>query len=124
MRRDHLSHLGDRLRRDSLTGRTQHERLEGLAPNLSAPRVAVDELPTVKVVFGVFGLVFIGLALAGESQSGNAMQRWISAQLNHHVVAHAGQIPNCLMWPTLALFAAILVFLVVNPSRPQKEQHS
>jgi cytochrome c-type biogenesis protein len=72
------------------------------------------------VVFGASGLFFIGLALAGESQSGNSMQRWISRELNHHLAAHAGQIPNWVMWPTLALFAAVLVFLVVKP-RNQKE---
>jgi cytochrome c-type biogenesis protein len=75
------------------------------------------------IVFGGFGLVFIGLALAGESQSGNSMQRWISRQLNHHLAAHAGQIPNWAMWPALGLFAAVLVFFVVRPSR-QKEQLS
>lgn len=72
------------------------------------------------VVFGASGLFFIGLALAGESQSGNSMQRWISRQLNHHIAAHAGEIPNWVMWPTLALFAAVLVFVVVRP-RNQKE---
>lgn len=76
------------------------------------------------LVFGGFGLFFVGLALAGESQSGNSMQRWISRQLNHHLAAHAGQIPNWVMWPALGLFAALLVFLVVKPSRPQKEQLS
>ena len=74
------------------------------------------------LVFGASGVFFIGLALAGESQSGNSVQRWISRQLNHHVAVHAGQIPNWLMWPALALFASVLVYLVVKPSRPQKEQ--
>ncbi len=72
------------------------------------------------LVFGASGLFFIGLALAGESQSGNSMQRWISRQLNHHLATHAGQIPNWVTWPALALFAAVLVFLVVKP-RHQKE---
>lgn len=76
------------------------------------------------LVFGASGVFFIGLALVGESQSGNSVQRWISVQLNHHLAAHAGQIPNWLMWPALALFAALLVYLVVKPSRPQKEQVS
>jgi cytochrome c-type biogenesis protein len=76
------------------------------------------------VVFGASGLFFIGLALAGESQSGNGMQRWISRQLNHHLATHAGQIPNWVMWPALALFAALLLFLVVKPRHPQKEQTS
>ena len=75
-------------------------------------------------VFGAFGLFFIGLALSGESQSGNAMQRWISRALSHHLAAHAGQIPNWLMWPALLVFAALLVFLVVRPSRGRKEQLS
>ena len=69
------------------------------------------------LVFGASGLLFIGLALTGESQSGNAMQRWLSAQLNHHVAAHAGQVPNWLMWPALALFAAALIFLVIRPRK-------
>jgi cytochrome c-type biogenesis protein len=73
------------------------------------------------LVFGASGLLFIALALTGESQSGNGMQRWISAQLNHHVAAHAGQVPNWLMWPALALFAAALGFLVF---RPRKEPAS
>jgi cytochrome c-type biogenesis protein len=75
------------------------------------------------LVFGAFGLVFIGLALTGESQSGNSMQRWISLQLNHHVASHAGQVPNWITWPALALFAAVLIFLVLKP-RQQKEQLS
>jgi cytochrome c-type biogenesis protein len=67
------------------------------------------------LVFGASGLFFIGLAFAGESQSGNSMQRWISLQLNHHLATHAGQIPNWITWPTLALFAASLIFLVLKP---------
>jgi cytochrome c-type biogenesis protein len=73
------------------------------------------------LVFGASGLFFIGLALTGESQSGNGVQRWISAQLNHHVAAHAGQVPNWLVWPALALFTAGLIFLVF---RPRKEPSS
>ena len=72
------------------------------------------------VVFAASGVFFIVLALAGESQSGNRMQRWISLQLNHYVAIHAGQIPNWVMWPTLALFAAVLVYLVLTP-RTHKE---
>ena len=71
-------------------------------------------------VFAASGVFFIVLALAGESQSGNRMQRWISLQLNHHVATHAGQIPNWVMWPALALFAAVLVYLVLTP-RTHKE---
>jgi cytochrome c biogenesis protein CcdA len=76
------------------------------------------------LVFGAFGLFFIGLALAGESQSGNSAQRWISLQLNHHLAAHAGQVPNWITFPALVAFAAVLVFLVVRPARGQKEQPS
>ncbi len=72
------------------------------------------------VVFGASGLFFIGIALAGESQSGNSAQRWISRELNHHLAAHAGQVPNWVMWPTLALFAGVLIFRVIKP-RNQKE---
>jgi cytochrome c-type biogenesis protein len=72
------------------------------------------------VVFAASGLFFIGLALAGESQSGNSMQRWISRQLNHQLAAHAGQIPNWIAWPALLLFAATLVYLVLKP-RHEKE---
>ena len=67
------------------------------------------------LVFGASGLFFIGLALAGESQSGNSMQRWISRQLNHHLATHAGQVPNWVMWPALALFSSALLYLVVKP---------
>ena len=74
------------------------------------------------VVFGASGLFFIGLALAGESQSGNSLQRWISRQLNHHLATHAGQVPNWITWPALFAFAALLVFLVVKPRH--KEQPS
>lgn len=70
-------------------------------------------------VFGAFGLVFIGLALAGESQNGNGMQRWISLQLNHHVAAHAGQVPNWITWPALFLFALALFALVVKPRKKE-----
>jgi cytochrome c-type biogenesis protein len=72
------------------------------------------------VIFGASGLFFIGLALAGESQSGNSMQRWISRQLNHHLATHAGQIPNWITWPVLLVFAAALAYLVLKP-RHRKE---
>lgn len=72
------------------------------------------------IVFGASGLFFIGLALAGDSQSGNGMQRWISRQLNHHVAAHAGQIPNWVTWPALLLLTTALVYAVVKP-RNRKE---
>ena len=88
-----------------------------------AKRISVSRF-VGSIVFAAFGLFFIGLALSGESQSGNAMQRWISRALSHHLAAHAGQIPNWLMWPALLFFAALLVFLVVRPSRGRKEQVS
>jgi cytochrome c biogenesis protein CcdA len=72
------------------------------------------------VVFAASGLFFIGLAFAGESKNGPAFQRWIGAQLNHHLAAHAGQVPNWLSWPALVLFSAVLVFVVVKP-RSKKE---
>ena len=71
-------------------------------------------------VFGASGLFFIGLALAGESQSGNTMQRWISRQLNHHVATHAGQIPNWFTWPALLAFASALVYLVFKPRHKER----
>jgi cytochrome c-type biogenesis protein len=71
------------------------------------------------LVFGASGLFFIGLALAGESQSGNGVQRWLSAQLNHHLAVHAGQVPNWLTWPALLLFAALLAFLVLKPRKKE-----
>ena len=70
-------------------------------------------------VFGASGLFFIGLAFAGESKNGPGFQRWIGAQLNHHLAAHAGQIPNWLGWPALALFAITLIFLVVKPRKKE-----
>lgn len=71
------------------------------------------------LVFGASGVLFIGLALAGESQSGNGVQRWISRELDHHLAAHAGQIPNWFMWPALLLLAGVLIYVVVKPR--QKE---
>ena len=60
------------------------------------------------LVFAASGLFFIGLAFAGESKSGPAFQRWIGAQLNQHLAAHAGQVPNWIGWPALAPFALTL----------------
>ncbi len=74
------------------------------------------------LVFGASGLLFVALAFAGESQNGPAFQRWLARQLDHHLAAHAGEVPNWAMWPALALFAAVLVFLVVKPRK--KEQPS
>ena len=71
------------------------------------------------LVFGASGLFFIGLALAGESQSGNGFQRWLSSQLNHHLAAHAGQVPNWVTWPALLVFAVLLVFLVLKPRKKE-----
>jgi len=72
------------------------------------------------VVFGASGLFFIVLAFAGESKNGPAFQRWIGAQLNHHLAAHAGQVPNYVTWPALALFAATLVFVVLKPRKEEQ----
>jgi len=74
------------------------------------------------VVFAASGLFFIGLAFAGESKSGPAFQRWIGAQLNRHLATHAGQVPNWISWPALALFSLTLIFLVLKPGK--KEQTS
>jgi cytochrome c-type biogenesis protein len=74
------------------------------------------------LVFGASGLFFIALAFAGEAKNGPGFQRWIGTQLNHHLAAHAGQIPNWLGWPALALFALTLTFLVLKPGK--KEQTS
>jgi cytochrome c biogenesis protein CcdA len=71
------------------------------------------------LVFGASGLFFIGLAFAGESKNGPAFQRWIGAQLNHHLAAHAGEVPNWLSWPALFAFAAVLIFLVVKPRKKE-----
>lgn len=71
------------------------------------------------LVFGASGLFFIGLAFAGESKNGPGFQRWIGAQLNRHLAARAGQVPNWLTWPALALFTAALVFLVVKPRKKE-----
>jgi hypothetical protein len=73
-------------------------------------------------VFTASGLFFIGLAFAGESKTGPAFQRWIGAQLNRHLATHAGQVPNWIAWPALALFTLTLIFLVLKPG--QKEQTS
>ncbi|HEY8646572.1 MAG TPA: cytochrome c biogenesis protein CcdA [Gaiellaceae bacterium] len=75
------------------------------------------------VVFVASGLFFIGLAFAGESKSGPGFQRWIGAQLNQHLAAHAGQVPNWIGWPALALFTVTLIFLVLKPGK-KKEQTS
>jgi cytochrome c-type biogenesis protein len=82
-------------------------------------RISVSRLVGT-ILFGAFGLLFIGLALAGESQSGNRLQRWIAAQLNNHIAAHAGQVPNWISWPALALFAATLIFLVLTSRKKEK----
>ncbi len=71
------------------------------------------------LVFAASGLFFIGLAFAGESKNGPAFQRWIGAFLNHHVAAHAGEVPNWLSWPALAVFAATLIFVVVKPRKKE-----
>ncbi len=74
------------------------------------------------VVFAASGLFFIGLAFAGESKNGPAFQRWIGGQLNRHLAAHAGQVPNYIAWPALVLFSATLIFVVLKPRK--KEQTS
>jgi cytochrome c-type biogenesis protein len=71
------------------------------------------------LVFGASGLFFIGLAFAGESKNGPGFQRWIGAQLNRHLAAHAGQVPNWLGWPALALFALTLIVLVLKPRKKE-----
>jgi cytochrome c biogenesis protein CcdA len=77
-------------------------------------RISVSRLVGA-IVFAASGLFFIGLALAGESQSGNSMQRWIGRQLNQHIATHAGDVPNWISWPALLSFTAFLVYLVAKP---------
>lgn len=73
------------------------------------------------LLFGASGILFIALALSGESQSGNSVQRFMSRELNHHLATHAGQIPNWLSWPALISFAALLILVVVKPRHHRKE---
>ena len=51
------------------------------------------------LAFLVFLLAATGLAFAGESKNGPGFQRWIGAQLDHHVASHAGEVPNWLTFP-------------------------
>lgn len=74
------------------------------------------------LVFAASGLFFIVLAFSGESRNGPAYQRAIGAFLDHRLAAHAGQVPNWVTWPALALFTTALILVVIKPLK--KEQGS
>ncbi len=75
------------------------------------------------VVFGAFGFLFVGLALTGQSRRELNFQRSFNAFLNQHLATIAGNVPNWLAWPALAVFVTALVVLVGKSTR-KKEPNS
>jgi cytochrome c biogenesis protein CcdA len=72
------------------------------------------------VVFGTFGLLFIGLAYTGKSRTELGFQRSINSFLNNLVAAYAGQIPNWIAWPVLIVFVSSLITIVIRSSHKKE----
>ncbi|MHB8059549.1 MAG: cytochrome c biogenesis CcdA family protein [Gaiellaceae bacterium] len=72
-------------------------------------------------VFCGFGVLFIVLALSGNSESAPGFQRTLAHWLAR-VTVRLSDLPNLFAWPTLAVLALALVYLVVRKEKAPHEQ--
>jgi cytochrome c-type biogenesis protein len=72
------------------------------------------------VVFAGFGVLFIILALSGNSESAPGYQRTLSHWFTRLAV-HLSSVPNLVAWPLLGTLALALVYLVVRKGKVPDE---
>jgi cytochrome c biogenesis protein CcdA len=101
-----------------LRGRVRDPRI-GLRLGQWTKRISLSRLLGT-VVFGAFGLLFIGLALTGNAESAPGFQRtlghWVG-QLAHHL----DSVPNEIAWPLIVLVTVVLAYLVLRSPKPKEE---
>lgn len=72
------------------------------------------------VVFGAFGVLFIGLALSGNAENAPGFQKtlghWVG-RLAHHL----DSVPNEIAWPLIVLVTVVLAYLVLRIPKPKEE---
>jgi cytochrome c-type biogenesis protein len=85
-----------------------------------AKRISLSRLIGA-AVFGASGIFFIGLAFSGEARNAPAFQKRMGVWLDQ-LGTRAGDVPNSIAWPALALFAVTLVYLVLRPGTKEAHQ--
>ncbi len=65
-------------------------------------------------LFGLFGLLFIVLALTGRAETAPGFQRSLGAWLGN-AAARVGDVPNAVAWPLLVGAALLLLYVVFKP---------
>ena len=90
-------------------------RLGGYTKRLTVSRLAGSTL------FGGFGLLFIGLALTGNSETAPAFQETLGIW-TRRLGAYVDDVPNVVALPALAAVVAAFVFAVIRKGRETSEQ--
>ena len=86
-----------------------------------AKRIGVIRLAGV-VIFAGFGLLFIGLALTGNSNTAPGFQKAMGTWMRQAAV-YIGHVPNVVSLPILAAVLGGFVFAVVRKGRTPHEDH-
>ena len=73
------------------------------------------------LVFGGFGLLFIGLALTGNSETAPAFQETLGLWARR-IGAHVDDVPNLVAFPILAAALAAFALAVIRKGRETREQ--
>lgn len=90
-------------------------RIAGYTKRLTTSRLVGS------VVFGGFGLLFIGLALTGNSETAPAFQETLGLWARR-VGAYVDDVPNLVVLPILAAAIATFAFAVIRKGRDTREQ--
>ena len=90
-------------------------RLGGYTKRLTVSRLAGSTL------FAGFGLLFIGLALTGNSETAPAFQETLGIW-TRRLGAYVDDVPNVVALPALAAVVAAFVFAVIRKGRETSEQ--
>ena len=90
-------------------------RVGGYSKRLTVSRLAGS------AVFGAFGLLFIGLALTGNSETAPAFQERLGIWARE-VGAYVDDVPNVLVFPVLAAALAAFAVAVIRKGRDAREQ--
>ena len=90
-------------------------RLGGYTKRLTVSRLAGSSL------FAGFGLLFIGLALTGNSQTAPAFQETLGIWARR-IGAYLDGVPNVVAFPVLAAVIALFAYSVIRKGRDTREQ--
>jgi cytochrome c-type biogenesis protein len=101
-----------------LRGRVRDPRI-GLRLGQWTKRISLSRLLGT-VVFGAFGLLFIGLALTGNAESAPGFQRTLGLWVGR-AAHHLNSVPNEVAWPLIVVAVGLLAYLVLRSPEPKEE---